>query len=85
MGNLKAVWEAKQMEAELTRLFGETSYRVKKRACRGQYQGHNDYSLIFGSGSRSADATRCARPRVGGNSSNLTGGVSILTSVCLHI
>ncbi len=47
MGNLKAVREAKQLEAELTRLFGETSYRVEKRACRGKYRGHNDYSLVW--------------------------------------
>lgn len=50
MGNLKAVRETQQMEAELTRLFGETSYRVRKRACCGHYRGHNDYSMIFGSG-----------------------------------
>ncbi len=50
MGNLKAVREAKQLEAELTRLFGETSYLVEKRACRGKYRGHNDYSLVFCSG-----------------------------------
>ncbi len=50
MGNLKAVREAKQLEAEITRLFGETSYRVEKKACHGKYRGHNDYSLVFGSG-----------------------------------
>lgn len=50
MGTLKAAREAKKMEEELTRLFGEPSYRVEKRACRGKYRGHNDYSLIFGSG-----------------------------------
>ncbi len=50
MGTLKAAQETKKLEKELTRLFGESSYRVEKRACRGKYRGHNDYSLIFGSG-----------------------------------
>ncbi len=41
-----------QMEREITRLFGESSYRVERRACTGKYRGHNDYSLVFGSGRR---------------------------------
>ncbi len=50
MSDSKAVREAKRLEEELTRLFGETSYQVEKRACRGKYRGHDDYSLVFGSG-----------------------------------
>ena len=49
MANMKAAQEAKKLETELTRLFGETTYRVEKKACRGKYRGHNDYSLVFGS------------------------------------
>ncbi len=41
-----------QMEREITRLFGESSYRVERRTCSGKYRGHNDYFLIFGSGRR---------------------------------
>ncbi len=41
-----------QMEREITRLFGESSYRVERRACTGKYRGHNDDSLVFGSGRR---------------------------------
>lgn len=44
--------EAAQMEAELQLLFGETSYRVERSPCRGKYRGHNDYTLVFGSGRR---------------------------------
>ncbi len=50
MGDQKNGQEVKHFEAELTRLFGETSYQVEKRPCRGKYRGHNDYSLVFGSG-----------------------------------
>ncbi len=50
MGALKVTQDEKRLEKELTRLFGESSYRVEKRACRGKYRGHNDYSLFFGSG-----------------------------------
>lgn len=50
MGTLKATQETKKLEKELTRLFGESSYRVEKKTCRGKYRGHNDYSLVFGSG-----------------------------------
>lgn len=42
----------KEMEAELTALFGEQSYHVERTACRGKYHGHNDYSIVFGSGRR---------------------------------
>lgn len=42
--------EAVQLEQELTLLFYETTYRVVKTPCRGKYRGHNDYSLVFGSG-----------------------------------
>ncbi len=42
----------REMEREITRLFGESSYRVERRACTGRYRGHNDYSLVFGSGRR---------------------------------
>ncbi len=41
-----------QMEREITKLFGETSYRVERRACSGKYRGHYDYALVFGSGRR---------------------------------
>lgn len=41
-----------EMEREVTRLFGESSYRVERRACTGKYRGHNDYTLVFGSGRR---------------------------------
>ena len=44
--------DAAQMEAELQLLFGETSYRVERTPCRGKYRGHNDYTLVFGSGRR---------------------------------
>lgn len=44
--------EAAQMETELQLLFGETSYRVERTPCRGKYRGHNDYTLVFGSGRR---------------------------------
>ncbi len=50
MGDQKNGQEVKHFEADLTRLFGETSYQVEKRPCRGKYRGHNDYSLVFGSG-----------------------------------
>ena len=38
------------MEQELCRLYGETSYSVTRRHCTGDYRGHNDYSILFGSG-----------------------------------
>jgi len=44
--------EAAQMEAELQQLFGETSLRLERSPCRGKYRGHNDYTLVFGSGRR---------------------------------
>jgi len=50
MGNSNAVREAKRLETELTRLFGETSYQVEKKPCCGEYRGHYDYSLVFDSG-----------------------------------
>jgi len=42
----------KQMEQELTELFGETTYRLERSPCRGKYRGHFDYTLVFGSGRR---------------------------------
>ena len=39
-----------RMEMEICRLFGETSYRLVKKPCRGKYHGHNDYTLVFNSG-----------------------------------
>lgn len=50
MATLKVVQETKKLEEEIAHLFGESSYQVEKRACCGKYRGHNDYSLIFGSG-----------------------------------
>lgn len=41
-----------QMEEEITSLFGESAYRVERSPCRGKYRGHNDYSLVFGSGKK---------------------------------
>ena len=38
------------LERTLQRLFGETSYHVEKTPCRGKFRGHNDYSIVFGSG-----------------------------------
>jgi hypothetical protein len=38
------------MEKELQELFGEASYQVIKKPCRGKYHGHNDYCIVFGSG-----------------------------------
>ena len=46
------VTRIKEMETELTALFGEQSYYVERTACRGKYHGHNDYSIVFGSGYR---------------------------------
>ena len=42
--------EAKPLEEAIQQLFGETSYQVVRTPCRGKYRGHNDYSLVFGSG-----------------------------------
>lgn len=42
--------QIKQMEEELTALFGEKSYVVKCKPCSGKYRGHKDYSIVFGSG-----------------------------------
>ena len=38
------------LERTLQRLFGETSYHVERSPCRGKFRGHNDYSIVFGSG-----------------------------------
>lgn len=43
---------ARPLEQELQELFGETSYRLERRACTGKYRGHTDYTLVFGSGRR---------------------------------
>lgn len=40
------------LERELQELFGETSYRLERKPCIGKYQGHTDYTLVFGSGRR---------------------------------
>ena len=42
--------EAKPLEEAIRRLFGEKSYQVVRTPCRGKYRGHNDYSIVFGSG-----------------------------------
>ena len=42
--------ETLRLERTLQRLFGETSYHVEKTPCRGKFRGHNDYSIVFGSG-----------------------------------
>lgn len=42
--------QIKQMEEELTTLFGEKSYVVIRKPCSGKYHGHNDYTIVFGSG-----------------------------------
>lgn len=44
--------EITALEIELTKLFGEESYRVVRNPCCGKYQGHNDYSIVFGSGKK---------------------------------
>lgn len=40
------------LEQEITTLFGETSWQLERRPCRGKYRGHTDYTLVFGSGCR---------------------------------
>ncbi len=42
--------EALPLELELQKLFGERTYYVTRTPCRGKYHGHNDYSIVFGSG-----------------------------------
>lgn len=42
--------DALVLERTLQRLFGEQTYRVEKTPCRGKFRGHNDYSIVFGSG-----------------------------------
>ena len=42
--------QIKQMDEELTTLFGEKSYVVIRKPCSGKYHGHNDYTIVFGSG-----------------------------------
>ncbi len=42
--------QIRQMEAELTSLFGEETYRKERTPCRDKYRGQYDYSLVFGSG-----------------------------------
>lgn len=44
------MYETRLLEWTLQRLFGETSYYVERSPCRGKFRGHNDYSIVFGSG-----------------------------------
>ena len=46
----KKMYETRLLEWTLQRLFGETSYHVERSPCRGKFRGHNDYSIVFGSG-----------------------------------